>query len=62
MTQNSPIVFEIAIKNEQSPFKSPAIQQKLEELSSHAAAPPTYEDIEKKQKKAEQRRLERLNR
>lgn len=57
--QNTPIAFEIQIKDNSSASKEPSIKAKLEKPSDVAA--PTLEEIQQKLKNAEKLRQEGLN-
>lgn len=52
LSQLEPVAFEIDVKVNSSPARSPAVKRRLEEASSHEAAPPTLENIEQKLQRA----------
>ena len=48
-----PVVIEVEVKNFNSPARTPAIKEKLEQSLQSESAPPTIEDIQQKLDKAE---------
>lgn len=56
-----PAVIEIEVKSFNSPARTPAIKEKLEQSLHSESAPPTIEDIQQKLDKAEKFRQDQLS-